>query len=150
AARVQLEGALVVAMGHARLSDRVRQLPDRGIPVRSLKAFATGSFDLARDDGLLRQRSRGARIANPDFLQEWLHRLFAAQKFLNRIVDIPRIAHGVNFVAQSNSGLLIKVPIRRTFKNGSHVCDDGIGPGVPVLAGIVAAELSAVRNEGSA
>src|SRR5881398_1288155 len=89
-------------------------------------------------------------IANPDFLQEWLHRLFAAQEFLNRIADIPRIAHGVNFVAQSNSGLLIKVPIRRTFKNGSHVCGDGIGPGVPVIASIEAVEMTEVGNEGSA
>src|SRR5213078_1472260 len=38
--------------------------------------------------------------ANADFLQKWFDRLFAAQEFFDRLVDITRIAGLVNFAAQ--------------------------------------------------
>src|SRR5436190_10565999 len=85
-----------------------------------------------------------------DLFQERLYRLLAAEKFLDGNVYITRIAWLVNFAAQFHAGLFIEIAVLRFFKNGSHIGGDRIGPGVAVVPGVVAIEMSKVGNKGRA
>src|SRR5512133_1656996 len=97
-----------------------------------------------------RRGSGGIRLTDPDLFQKWLHRLFASEKLFNRFVDIARIAHCVNFISQPHSCTLVVITLRRAFKDRCHVGGDRIGPGITVVAGIVAIKISKVGDEGRA
>src|SRR5205809_7039761 len=90
-------------------------------------------------DGLLR--------ADTDLFQERLVGLFPAKELLDGNNDLAPIAHLVNFAAQFHAGLFIEVTVLRFFKNCRHVGGDGISPGVAVVTGIVAIEMSKVGDE---
>ena len=76
-----------------------------------------------------------------------MDRLLAAEELLDGNVDFARIAHLVNFAAQFHAGLFIEVAVLRFFKNCRHVGGDGISPGVAVVTGVVAIEMSKVGDE---
>src|SRR5258708_526737 len=71
----------------------------------------------------------------------------AAEKSFDRQCYIARIALLINFVTQLRASLLVQVTILRFFKNGGHVRGDGIGPGVAIVAAVVAVQVTEIRNE---
>src|SRR2546423_168183 len=85
--------------------------------------------------------------SDADLFQERLDRLFAAKEFLDGGVDVARIPRFVNFATQSQPGLLIEVTILRFLKDGRHVGGYRVGPGISVIPGIVAIQVTKVGNE---
>src|SRR2546430_216940 len=85
-------------------------------------------------------------IPDTNLFQAWLNRLFPAEEFLDGNVYIARIARLVNFAAQFHAGLLIEIAVLRLFKNCGHISGDGVSPGVAVVTGIVAIQMSKVAD----
>src|SRR3954464_10538241 len=73
------------------------------------------------------------RCRNPDFLEERLDRLFAAEKFFDRLGDLAGIARLVDVPPKTHSGLLVEITIFRRFEDRRHVGRDRIRPGVTVI-----------------
>src|SRR6202011_1913116 len=85
--------------------------------------------------------------ADADFSQERLHRLFATEEFFNRNGRVASIALFVNFMPQPQTGLLVEITVLGFFENSSHVGGDRIGPGVTVVAGVVAVHVTEIGHE---
>src|ERR1051325_4009895 len=82
-----------------------------------------------------------------ELFQERFDRLFAAEEIFNRRSDIARVARFVDFVAQFKPSLFVEVAVLRLFENGRHVGRDRVGPGIAVIAGIVAVEMAEIRDK---
>src|SRR5438309_9857864 len=85
--------------------------------------------------------------ADADLFQERLDRLFATEEFFNGSSDIAAVALFVNFVAQSQTGLFVEITVLRFFKYSGHVGSDRIGPGITVVTGIIAVQVSKISHE---
>src|ERR1700694_3896338 len=106
-------------------------------------------FILLQLSALLRRSCRSCLLfpADADLFQERLNRLFAAKEFLNGNSHVASVALLINLVAQSQSRLLVEIAVLRFLKNGRHVRGDRIGPGITVVTGIVAVQVSEVSHE---
>src|SRR5438874_3976315 len=76
--------------------------------------------------------------------------MLTTEEFFNRFVDIARIAHGVDFIAQPHSRLSIEITFRCALENRCHVRRYRIRPSVSIVAGVIAVQMAEIRHESRA
>src|SRR5215831_13217960 len=112
-----------------------------------------GGFSLTRSGTIDRSISSepvmSDVLADTDFPKKGLERARTAQEFFNRDIHIARITRFINLVAQAVAGRLIKITIGSVLEDGGHVCGNGVGPGIPIIAGVIVHQMAKISDKRS-